>query len=392
MLTNSNYHHRSMVRFCSIFLSLSWAIFGSGCSTPRVASIGTVQPNPSDKPDDELVPAVEQPINQSQTTEAITESNPTDEVVSAQPKPSNLTPTPPVSRPATPLEQAETLLAQGDFEQALDAFADLLLNNPGLVEAYMGLANTHERLENPWAAERSWRRAIELKPDDPQVVLRHANVLYEIGRSKEAERHWIRCLTLAPNSVEPLVMLATLELDRDQAQAALPYARSSVRLAPKHGPGRAVYARALLVVGQASASIAHWSMAIEALPDDFSLLAGLLEAYAACQDYEGALATALVLERRASSAGVLERIGWCYFKLGRDEESRVAYQKSTELDSGCTPAWNGLGILALNRWLDQDRQNETDRKEAMSAFRKSLRSKSDQPKLARMILQFDLDR
>ena len=38
-------------------------------------------------------------------------------------------------------------------------------------------------------------------------------------------------------------------------------------------------------------------MAIEARPEDFSLLAGLLEAYAQCQDYEGALATALVLSR-----------------------------------------------------------------------------------------------
>ena len=152
-----------------------------------------------------------------------------------------------------------------------------------------------------------------------------------------------------------------------------------------------MYARSLLGVGQASASIPHWNMAIEAHPEDFSLLGGLLEAYAACRDYEGALATALVLSRREPSSKIYERIGWCSFKLGDYKASQNAYEQATVLDPNCTPAWNGLGILALNRWLEQDRQSDIDRQEAISAFRNSLRSKPDQPKLTRMMLRFDLD-
>ena len=90
-----------------------------------------------------------------------------------------------------------------------------------------------------------------------------------------------------------------LELERNQPEAALPYARSSVRLEPQNAQGRTAYAMSLLGVGQSTASIPHWNMAIEALPQDFSLLAGLLEAYAQSRDYEGALATALVLSRRS---------------------------------------------------------------------------------------------
>ncbi|MEC7196650.1 MAG: tetratricopeptide repeat protein, partial [Planctomycetota bacterium] len=298
---------------------------------------------------------------------------------------------PPVEPKTTPLQQAEALLAGGELEEALEAFAEILLNNPGQIEAYVGLANTHEQLENPWAAERSWRRVVELQPDNAKAILRHGNVLHQIGRTKEAERSWIRCLTLAPDDAEPLIRLAMLELERNQPEAALPYARSSVRLDPQSAEARTVYARSLLGVGQPTASIPHWNMAIEARPEDFSLLAGLLEAYAQCQDYEGALATALVLSRRSPSSEVYERIGWCSFKLGDYQASQAAYEQATTLDPNCTSAWNGLGILALNRWLEQNRQSSVDRQEAIKAFRNSLRSDPDQPKLTRMMLRFNLD-
>ena len=104
-----------------------------------------------------------------------------------------------------------------------------------------------------------------------------------------------------------------------------------------------------------------------------------------------ALATALVLSRRSPSSEVYERIGWCSFKLGDYQASQAAYEQATTLDPNCTAAWNGLGILALNRWLEQNRQSSVDRQEAIKAFRNSLRSDPDQPKLTRMMLRFDLD-
>lgn len=384
-----------MGRSLTITVTLLGAILGFGCNAPRVTSVGSIEPDANQS----LQTNATDPISAS--APSITE----DSGVASKPDSSagragsseeaapaaQLPVEPPVEPKTTPLQQAEALLAGGELEEALEAFAEILLNNPGQIEAYVGLANTHEQLENPWAAERSWRRVVELQPDNAQAVLRHGNVLHQIGRTKEAERSWIRCLTLAPDDAEPLIRLAMLELDRSQPEAALPYARSSVRLDPQSAEARTVYARSLLGVGQPTASIPHWNMAIEARPEDFSLLAGLLEAYAQCQDHEGALATALVLSRRSPSSEVYERIGWCSFKLGDYQASQAAYEQATTLDPNCTAAWNGLGILALNRWLEQNRQSSVDRQEAIKAFRNSLRSDPDQPKLTRMMLRFDLD-
>ena len=384
-----------MGRSLTITVTLLGAILGFGCNAPRVTSVGSIEPNANQS-------------LQTNATDPLSASAPSfteDSGFSSEPDSSagragsfeeaapaaQLPVEPPVEPKTTPLQLAEALLAGGELEEALEAFAEILLNNPGQIEAYVGLANTHEQLENPWAAERSWRRVVELQPDNAQAVLRHGNVLHQIGRTKEAERSWIRCLTLAPDDAEPLIRLAMLELDRSQPEAALPYARSSVRLDPQSAEARTVYARSLLGVGQPTASIPHWNMAIEARPEDFSLLAGLLEAYAQCQDYEGALATALVLSRRSPNSEVYERIGWCSFKLGDYQASQAAYEQATTLDPNCTAAWNGLGILALNRWLEQNRQSSVDRQEAIKAFRNSLRSDPDQPKLTRMMLRFDLD-
>ena len=384
-----------MGRSLTITVTLLGGILGFGCNAPRVTSVGSVG-------------SVEPGANQSFPTTEIDplsadapsiaeESEIRSKPVSSAGSPEEADPAsqipvePPVEPKTTPLQQAEELLAGGELEEASEAFAEILLNNPGQIEAYVGLANTHEQLENPWAAERSWRRVVELQPDNAQALLRHGNVLLQIGRTKEAERSWIRCLTLVPDDAEPLIRLAMLELERTQPEAALPYARSSVRLDPQSARARTVYARSLLGVGQPTASIPHWNMAIEARPEDFSLLAGLLEAYSQCQDYEGALATALVLNRRSPSSEVYERIGWCSFKLGDYQASQAAYEQATTLDPNCTSAWNGLGILALNRWLEQNRQSSIDRQEAIKAFRNSLRSDPDQPKLTRMMLRFDLD-
>ena len=389
MLTNSTYYHDFMGRSLTNTVTLLGAIIGFGCSAPRVTSVGSVDSQPSLPPTtNEIQPRTQGFPSNEEVNDVRSEptTNPQDGAV-VVPSPSE----PPVEDKPTPLQQAEELLAEGALEEALDAFAEILLNNPGRIEAYVGLANTHEQLENPWAAERSWRRVVELQPDNAQAVMRHANVLHQIGRSKEAERLWIRCLSLAPDDAEPLIQLSMLELERNQPEAALPYARSSVRLEPQNAQGRTAYAMSLLGVGQSSASIPHWNMAIEALPQDFSLLAGLLEAYAQSRDYEGALATALVLSRRSPGSEVYERIGWCSFKLGDYKASQAAYEQATVLDPNCTPAWNGLGILALNRWLEQNRQSSVDRQEAISAFRNSLRSDPNQPKLTRMMLQFDLD-
>lgn len=364
------------------------AIIGFGCSTPRVTSVGSVDFQPSQSAaTNEIRPLSQDFPSIEEATVVLPQptTSPQDSGL-VLPSPSE----PPVEAKLTPLQRAEELLAEGALEEALNAFAEVLLNTPGRIEAYVGLANTHEQLENPWAAERSWRRAVELQPDNAQAVIGHANVLHQIGRSAEAERLWIRCLSLAPDDAEPLIQLSMLELERNQPEAALPYARSSVRLEPQNAQGRTAYAMSLLGVGQSTASIPHWNMAIESLPEDFRLLAGLLEAYAQCRDYEAALATALVLSRRSPSSEVYERIGWCSFKLGDYKSSQAAYEQATVLDANCTAAWNGLGILALNRWFETNRQSSVDRQEAISAFRNSLRSDPDQPKLTSMMLQFDL--
>ena len=396
MLTNSTYYHALMGRSLTITVTLLGAILGFGCNAPRVTSVGSIEPDANQS----LQTNATDPLSASASSFTEDSGFPSEPDSSAgragsseEAAPAAQLPVePPVEPKTTPLQQAEALLAGGELQEALEAFAEILLNNPGQIEAYVGLANTHEQLENPWAAERSWRRVVELQPDNAQAILRHGIVLHQIGRTKEAERSWIRCLTLAPDDAEPLIRLAMLELERNQPEAALPYARSSVRLDPQSARARTVYARSLLGVGQPTASIPHWNMAIEARPEDFSLLAGLLEAYAQCQDYEGALATALVLSRRSPSSEVYERIGWCSFKLGDYQASQAAYEQATTLDPNCTAAWNGLGILALNRWLEQNRQSSVDRQEAIKAFRNSLRSDPDQPKLTRMMLRFDLDR
>ena len=77
----------------------------------------------------------------------------------------------------------------GELEEALEAFAEILLNNPVQIEAYVGLANTHEQLENPWAAERSWRRVVELQPTMLKPSCDTAMSSIKLGEPKRLSVH-----------------------------------------------------------------------------------------------------------------------------------------------------------------------------------------------------------
>ena len=85
-----------------------------------------------------------------------------------------------------------------------------------------------------------------------------------------------------------------------------------------------------------------------------------------------------------------ERMGWAHFRLAEYDESLQAYRRAIEMDPGHWPSLNGVGVNALNKWLMSKKTDQQAAVEARNAFRRSLRVNPNQPKVASLLLKYNL--
>ncbi|HUS07084.1 MAG TPA: tetratricopeptide repeat protein [Bryobacteraceae bacterium] len=90
-----------------------------------------------------------------------------------------------------PLERYQVALAYfalKRFPEARTTLESVLRARPEFVEAWYQLGLTWLELGNALAAERSFRRATELRPDEPAFRLAWADTLRQLGRLEEARK------------------------------------------------------------------------------------------------------------------------------------------------------------------------------------------------------------
>jgi type IV pilus assembly protein PilF len=85
-------------------------------------------------------------------------------------------------------------LAEGELETARDRLQRALELDPRSVDAHTLMALLQERIGRPSVAERYYRRAFELKPDDGSVNNNYGTFLCGTGRYAESQQHFERAL------------------------------------------------------------------------------------------------------------------------------------------------------------------------------------------------------
>lgn len=288
------------------------------------------------------------------------------------------------------LETASAAEAAGDYQAALARFQRILAENPTVTAAYLGVGRIRLAQSQPELAEPAFRRAARLEPRNFDAQFGHGLALRIIGRMTDAVLAFQRALTIRPDDFEANREIALSLLDLGRVDAALTFARRTVELRPDDGEARvnlgAIEARA----GNTDEAIEQYVAALELLGNEPELLESLVYALAEERRFEEAINTARQLVRSNPSPDVLERLGWCYFKLGRFGEAREAYSAALELDGGHWPSLNGLGVSALNAWLLSDRTDSAERTIAADAFRQSLRQNPEQQAVINLLIEYRL--
>jgi tetratricopeptide (TPR) repeat protein len=289
------------------------------------------------------------------------------------------------------LEDAQRAMAGGDYEVALSLFRELLAENPTITTAYLGIGQIHMERQDYTRAEPAYARAARLEPRNFDAQYGHGLALQMLGRLVEAVRAYHRALTIQPEHPKANLNIATTYLQMEQPRNAVVFAEKAVDVDPANGAARANLGAVYEQLGRSSDAIEHYLIAMELIEGDTTpLMMNLINVLGREQRYREAVNTAEHLVRIAPDANAYERLGWGYFRLGEYDRSIEAYRRATELDDRHWPSWTGVGVNALNTWLLSERQDEASFREARNAFRRSLQTNPDQPRLVTLMSNYGL--
>jgi tetratricopeptide (TPR) repeat protein len=93
-------------------------------------------------------------------------------------------------------EQGQEAHDAGNYKLALDYFNRCLKEDPGFTEAYFTRGSTREQLRDLAGANTDYSIYLEMKPDQPEVLLCRATVAYQLGHYEQAKGDFLKLLTL----------------------------------------------------------------------------------------------------------------------------------------------------------------------------------------------------
>jgi len=288
------------------------------------------------------------------------------------------------------LQGGSRAVADGRLDEALAQFQAILQTNPKLPEAFIGIGDVRFAQGRYTEAEPNYRHAATLDPEDFNAQFGLGRSLQMLGRNAEAITAYHRALVVDSQSAEANGNMATAYLSLGDAAVAMQFGERAVALDPKSGAAHVNLGVAYERLGRPADAITQYQAAAELIPVTPQLLINLVNASVADGRFEEAIATAKTLTRLSERPESFERLGWAFFRAGRYDESGAAYRQAVTLDPTYWPAWNGIGVNALNAWIRSDKRDSDAGNDARRAFRSSLQANPDQPKIVKLFTTYGL--
>jgi protein O-GlcNAc transferase len=229
--------------------------------------------------------------------------------------------------------------AQDDFD---DAAADpVKLFNRG--------QEAHARKEYERALEL-YEEALQLRPDFPEAEFQKAGALVALKRLPEAEKSYRRAMELRPAwALPPAALSLLLARAPGREREAEPLLRRALELEPKNLTATVALAEMRSRAGDAAESVSLWQRATALKADDASLWVARARAETGAKDAPAALKSfgrAIEIE----PASVAARLGRADLLLGAGERERALEDiRALEVKAKSDADWK-LAVAVANRF------------------------------------------
>lgn len=114
----------------------------------------------------------------------------------------------------------DDLLAEQEYERAIEQYAAAVKINPGFSAPYNGMGYAYRYLGRYQEAEEAFRKYIELIPNEPNPYDSYAELLMKMGRFEESIRNYRQALSHNPNFVPSHIGIGNDYLLMEQPEKA----------------------------------------------------------------------------------------------------------------------------------------------------------------------------
>lgn len=223
-----------------------------------------------------------------------------------------------------------------------------------------GMANEHTGDHR--GAERSYRRGLEIAPDNVELHNALGWTLFQDGRTPEAVAEYRRALALNPGHAKAHNNLALALVELGEIAEAADHFRQSLAVEPK----AEIYSDLGFVLaqqGDMEAAVANYRQALALDPDCASAHFNLAVTYVRDGDFAQAEAHYRKALPGRPSAETHNGLGYVLVQQGRTDEAIAEFRQAIDADAQYVPAYNNLAdALARQDHLD----------EAAETYRRSL--------------------
>lgn len=284
--------------------------------------------------------------------------------------------------------QGEQLASEGRYAEALQAFDRAIADNPLLISAYVGSADVLRMQGDYVAAEARYAKACEIEPSNFDAQYGHALTLQMLNRWPDAIGAYLRALAIKPEDFQSNMAVASAYLQLTEPAQALPFAQRAAASDPNSGPARNTLGRIYAAMDRHAEAIVEYQQAAELMPLTAPLLLNLANSLGKENRHEQAVNVLNQLIQTEPTPAAYERLGASLFKLRRYDAAMAAFRTALEIDPNHFPALNGLGVCLLNQFEFTGQNDDTARREAIRALRRSLQLQPNQPVILNLVTRY----
>lgn len=293
------------------------------------------------------------------------------------------------------MTDAREFREQGMDDSALAALSLALEENPKLTEAHMQMGDIFRDRGDLDRAEERFKQAATIEPNNYKARYLSGLMQHLMGNIEPAVNTYLQALAIEPEDFDTNRDLASAYLQLGKPDTALPYAKLATRVNPESQPAWSNLAATYSLLGQYDDAIAAYRTANELGELADPVLLGLADAHIRLGNYPRAINTlnSLIVSRRDSEdqtglSTAHERLGYALFKMRRYEDALEQYQSALEYDVQDVAALNGVGAAYMTLFLEGDRNNLYQRRQAIEAWRRSVQVNPSQPRIVDLLARY----
>jgi len=130
------------------------------------------------------------------------------------------------------LQEAIDLQQQGNFNEAIKVYEEILKKKPNLAEIQNNLGILLKSLNRLDEAEKIFIKTISLKPDFIHAYYHMGNTKYKLRKFDESEHYYKKAISLNSNFIEAYINLSRAQRELGKLKEAEENARFALKLSP----------------------------------------------------------------------------------------------------------------------------------------------------------------